>query len=168
MNKSINKNLLLQCGAFLKHKKLKLCCAESMTAGFLSSTWALEKHSGSYFLGAIICYDRIIKTELLNVSDKLIDRYTPVSSEVTLAMLSGLKYLLSFSDVYISVTGLAYASNNSNQDRPIGTIYYAFSYREHEKLFQKYIPKGTASEIIAQACNNIYEDLYHWLKQIID
>lgn len=161
----INEKTLFQCGDFLAKHKLKLVCAESMTAGFLSSTWALEVSSGDYYLGSFVCYDNEMKEKILQVPSSLIEKYTAESAEVTLALLSGLEKLVPQADVYISITGLAFESGNPKQSRPIGTVYYAFSYEGKQEIFERQF-NGYAGQIIISTSNSIFKDLYQWFKTI--
>ena len=162
-SKRVDKKILFRCGDYLSSQHLKLVCAESMSAGFLSSIWALEVSSGDYFLGSIVCYDERIKERLLQVPSNLIEKYTAESTEVTLAMLQGLEGLVPQADVYISLTGLSFPSPNPKQNRPAGRVYYAFSYKENRKIFEKQIKGRNAGEIIIGTCNSILKDLYNWL-----
>lgn len=164
MKRKINEPALHRCGEYLAERGLKLICAESMTAGFLSSTWALEVCSGDYYLGSIVCYDDEIKKNLLQVSPQLLAQHTAESAETTLALLEGLQKLVTSADVYLAITGLAFESTNPNQNRPVGKVYYAFSYNGQKKVFDKQF-EGNAGSILIQTCNSIFEDLYTWIKK---
>jgi nicotinamide-nucleotide amidase len=159
----IDERSLFRLGSWLSENKLKLICAESMTSGFLSSTFGLEVCSGDYYLGSVVCYDNVMKERLLQVSHSLIETYTAESQEVTLAMLQGLQNLVPHSDVYICITGLAFESPNPKQNRPIGRVYYAFSYKGNQYNVEKQF-KGNAGQIIIATCNCIFSDLYTWLQ----
>lgn len=160
--KRIDKKALFRVGSLLAQRNLKLVCAESMTAGFLSSTFALEVNSGNYYLGSIACYDDLMKQNLLDVSPSLLSTHTSESEEVTLAMLQGLQSLIPHADVYISITGLAFESPNPNQWRPIGCVYYAIYYKNNTHLFEKQF-NGNAGQILIATCNSIFYDLYRLL-----
>jgi len=159
----IDERALFRLGSLLSNNKLKLVSAESMTAGFLSSIFALEVNSGDYFLGSIVCYDDFMKERLLQVSSSLIKTYTAESPEVTLAMLQGLQIAISHADIYITITGLAFESMNIKQFRPIGRVYYGFAYKGGQHIFEKQF-KGNAGQIIIATCNSIFYDLYAWLQ----
>lgn len=161
----IDEQALFRLGSLLSYNKWKLVCAESMTAGFLSSTFALEVSSGDYYLGSFICYNDVIKEKLLQVAPSLIETFTAESQEVTLAMLQGLQTLIPAADIYITVTGLAFESPNPKQYRPIGRVYYAFMYKGTQHIFEKQF-KGNAGQILIATCNSIFSDLYSWLKTI--
>lgn len=162
----IDERALFRLGSLLSHNQLKLVFAESMTGGFLSSTFALEVSSGDYFLGSIVCYDDLVKERLLQVSTSLIKTYTAESPEVTLAMLKGLQIAISQADVYITITGLAFESPNLKQLRPVGRVYYAFAYCGRQHIFEKQF-KGNAGQIIIATCNSIFYDLYAWIQSMI-
>ncbi|WP_093363199.1 CinA family protein [Sphingobacterium wenxiniae] len=164
--RQIHTKILDDCGQFLRSNGLKLLCAESMTAGYLSSIWALEVHSGDYFLGSLICYDDSMKTQFLVVPQQKIEKYCAESAVVTLRMLDGLSKLAKLNTVFISITGLAFESSNPQQTRPIGTVYYAFQYQQQKKIFKRQFG-GEASDILIDCCNNLLKDLYDWLQECI-
>lgn len=158
----IDKRTLFRVGDLLTKRNLKLACAESMTAGFLSSTFALEVNSGHYYLGSIACYDDQLKQNLLDVSPTLLAEHTAESKEVTLAMLQGLQTLIPQADISITITGLAFESPNPDQWRPVGRVYYAFHYKDKQYVFEKQF-KGNAGQIIIATCNSIFSDLHDLL-----
>lgn len=165
MRSRIDERLLERCGNYLSSRNLKLVCAESMTGGFLSSMWALELASGDYFLGSVVCYDDLQKQKVLQVAPALIDIHTAESEEVTLAMLHGLKILVPHADVYVSITGLAFESPNPKQQRPVGTVYYAFSFGGNTEVFERHL-SGNTGEIIIKTCNSIFSDLCPWIESL--
>lgn len=159
----IDEEALAACGEFFQTHGLKLFCAESMTAGYLSSLWSLEFHSGDYFLGSLVCYDDQCKTQMLSVPKSKIEKYCAESAVVTLRMLDGLTRIsIPDADVFISVTGLAFKTNNSKQKREIGTVYYAFQYKMEKRVYKKKF-SGDSSAILIQTCNSLLRDLEVWL-----
>lgn len=162
MNIDIDEQVLEHCGKILTASKWKLACAESMTAGFLSSTYAMEVHSGDYFLGSIVCYEDTVKESLLGVPTAKLKKYCAESAVATLRILDGLRAQFGEADVYVSVTGLAYKTENPKQRRSIGTVYYAFGLEEHTVIYKRKYT-GNAAEIIIKTCNGILNDLSKWL-----
>lgn len=159
----IDREALAACGEFFKIHGLKLLCAESMTAGYLSTLWSLEFHSGDYFLGSLVCYDDLCKTKLLSVPSNKIDKYCAESAVVTLRMLDGLvEKSVPTANVFISVTGLAFKTSNAKQKRKIGTVYYAFQYKKEKRIYKKRFT-GKPGDILIQACNSLLTDLKAWL-----
>src|SRR5690606_1596414 len=159
----IDESALAACGEFLQTHGLKLLCAESMTAGYLSALWSLDFHSGDYFLGSLVCYDDQCKTQLLSVPNRKIEKYCAESAVVTLRMLDGLtRTSISNADVFVSITGLAFKTDNPRQKREVGTVYYAFQYLKEKRIYKKQF-SGDASTILIQTCNSIFSDLMIWL-----
>ncbi len=162
----IDEKALAACGEFFQNRGLKLLCAESMTAGYLSTLWSLEYHSGDYFLGSLVCYDDQCKTQLLAIPKTKIEKYCAESAVVTLRMLDGLtRGAIPDADVFISVTGLAFKTNNPKQKREIGTVYYAFQYKKEKRIYKKQF-SGDPSAILIQTCNSIFTDLITWLSVV--
>lgn len=163
----IDEKTLNACGKFIQAHGLKLLCAESMTAGYLGTLWSLEFHSGDYFLGSLVCYDNQCKTKLLSVPRHKIEKYCAESAVVTLRMLDGLSASsIPRADIFISVTGLAYQTNNPKQKREVGTVYYAFQYKNEKRIYKKQF-SGDPGSILIQTCNSIFRDLVVWLPVVI-
>lgn len=159
----IDNEMLAACGKFLHTHGLKLLCGESMTAGFLSTLWSLEFHSGDYFLGSLVCYSDRCKVQLLSVPEQKIEKYCAESAVITLRMLDGLsKKSIPGANVFISVTGLAFKTNNAKQKREIGTVYYAFQYEKEKKIYKKRF-SGEPADILIHTCNSLLADLNVWL-----
>ncbi|MDB5032341.1 MAG: CinA domain protein [Mucilaginibacter sp.] len=92
---------------------LTIAFAESATAGWLCSEFALTEESGKILKGGIACYDAGLKVKLLKVPQELIDQYTPESLEVTREMAYRLRELIE-SDIQVTVTGLTTPGGQRN------------------------------------------------------
>lgn len=79
------------CSKLMAEQGLTIAFAESATAGWLCSEFALTEESGKILKGGIACYDANLKVKLLGVPQELIDTYTPESMEVTREMAYRLK-----------------------------------------------------------------------------
>jgi nicotinamide-nucleotide amidase len=155
---------VLLLDVFLKNRSMKLIFAESMTAGSLCAEIMYAPQSGDYLLGSLVCFDAAMKTRLLDVSPALIQRFSAESKEVTQAMLEGLMQRYQ-TDVGVAITGLAYPSLDPRQQSPIGTVYYAFAYKDHRILHKMHF-SGEAEEIVAQTGQALFRDLLQWLKSL--
>jgi len=82
------------CSRLMAERGLTIAFAESATAGWLCSEFALTEDSGKVLKGGIDCYDADLKVSLLKVPQELIDRYTPESMEVTAEMARRLPALI--------------------------------------------------------------------------
>jgi len=161
----IDEQALHRCGQLLNTQGWTLVCAESMTAGFLSSICAMEVNSGDYFLGSIVCYDDRVKRDLLQVPAAKLEKYCSESAVATLRLLDGLRTLVPQATVHVSITGLAYKTSNPKQKRPVGTVYYAIAFQDHKVIFKKKF-EGEAADILILACNSLIDDLYQWLGRL--
>lgn len=166
ISNDIDEEALRSCGDLFCAHGIQLMCAESMTAGFLSSLWAMESQSGHYFLGSLICYSDTVKTKLLDVPAQKIKKFCAESAVITLRLLDGLLNNASFANLYISVTGLAYQSKNRRQKRPIGTVYYAFAFGKERRIYKKQFA-GSSAQIFIATCNALLLDLHAWMTELL-
>ena len=72
-------------------RQLTLALAESVTCGLAAHTLASVKGTGEVLTCSIVAYNSGMKTKWLKVPEKLINRYSAESSQVTKSMVMGLK-----------------------------------------------------------------------------
>ena len=141
---------------------LTIAFAESATAGWLCSEFALTEESGKILKGDLVCYDASLKVSLLKVSQGLIDQFTPESMEVTRAMAYGLRDLIA-SDIQVTVTGLTTPGGSETAEKPVGTMFVFALLRDREASFRK-VFTGSCEEIIHQTVEAAAELLAGLLK----
>jgi nicotinamide-nucleotide amidase len=127
---------------------LTIAFAESATAGWLCSEFALTEESGKVLKGGIACYDADLKVRLLGVAQELIDTYTPESMEVTREMAYRLRETIS-SDIHVTVTGLTTPGGSETPEKPVGTMFVFMLIRGREASFRK-VFSGSCEEVIHQ------------------
>jgi len=127
---------------------LTIAFAESATAGWLCSEFALTEESGQVLKGGITCYDADLKVRLLSVPQQLIDEYTPESMEVTREMAYRLKTMID-SDLQVTVTGLTTPGGSETPEKPVGTMFVFALIRGREASFRK-VFSGSCEEVIHQ------------------
>src|ERR1700754_3180404 len=93
------------CSKLIAQRGLTIAFAESATAGWLCSEFALTEDSGKVLQGGITCYNADLKVSLLGVPQSLINMFTPESMEVTREMAQRLARIIP-ADIYVTVTGL--------------------------------------------------------------
>ena len=139
----------------LKKNNLTISVAESCTGGLLASHLTDIIGSGQYFMGGVIAYNRIVKTELLNVPENI----EVVSPKTVVAMNAGLKDLIT-SDIQVSVTG--YIGTNYDKPDLSNTIYYGIFYNYIDTIFTINLPENCPTRldakltIVSNIINNIY------------
>lgn len=132
----------------MAERGLTIAFAESATAGWLCSEFALTEDSGKVLKGGITCYDAALKVDLLRVSQELIDRYTPESMEVTREMAHRLPNLIP-SDIQVTITGLTASGGSETPTKPVGTMFVFALVKGKEASFRK-VFNGSREEIIRQ------------------
>jgi len=127
---------------------LTIAFAESATAGWLCSEFALTEESGQVLKGGLACYDADLKISLLGVPKELIDEFTPESMEVTREMAYRLRKLIP-ADIYMTVTGLTTPGGSETPEKPVGTLFVFALINGREASFRK-VFAGTCEEVIRQ------------------
>lgn len=115
-------------GQVLKQKNWKLFCCESCSGGYLSHIITTVPGSSDYFLGSVVSYDNMIKMDVLNVSDEILQTEGAVSQETAEAMISG-GLSLSGADIAVSITGVA-GPGGGSETKPVGTVWIAVGNKE--------------------------------------
>jgi nicotinamide-nucleotide amidase len=136
------------CSKLMADRGLSIAFAESATAGWLCSEFALSEVSGQVLKGGITCYDADLKVDLLKVQQKLIDEFTPESLEVTREMACRLGDLIP-SDIQVAVTGLTTPGGSETAEKPVGTMFVVALVKNREVSFRK-VFKGSCEEVIHQ------------------
>lgn len=145
-------NNLLKCAQLLIDKNLTIAFAESATAGRMASEFSLLKNAGKFLKGGIICYDAEVKKDLLNVSDELVEKYSPDSIEVTRAAAIGLPSLFK-ADVYIAVMGLPDTGGSETDEKLVGTMFLVANYGNTELFAEKIVFSGQVEDVIKKTIN---------------
>ena len=152
------------CSRLMADLGLTIAFAESATAGWLCSEFALTEDSGKVLKGGIACYDADLKVSLLEVPQELIDRYTPESMEVTAEMARRLRALIP-SAIQVTVTGLTTPGGSETPEKPVGTMFVYALVNGHAASFRK-VFTGTCEQIIHQTIEATAELLITELKKI--
>ena len=99
-----------------------LACAESCTAGRISSVITAIPGSSNYFKGGLVCYADEVKSELLKVDPNIIAEKTAVCEEVVKQMVAGAADLF-HCDYVVATTG--FAGPAGTDTIKVGTIWVA-------------------------------------------
>jgi nicotinamide-nucleotide amidase len=141
-------NKISICSKLMAEQGLTIAFAESATAGWLCSEFALTEELGKVLKGGIACYDADLKVKLLGVAQELIDTYTPESMEVTREMAYRLSEIIS-SDIQVTVTGLTTPGGSETPQKPVGTMFVFALIRGREASFRK-VFSGSCEDVIHQ------------------
>ena len=111
--------------------KTTISIAESCTGGLLSSKLTSLSGSSKYFKMGLITYSNNAKINILNVKEKLIDRYGAVSQECCRSIVENLSKL-SKSKINVSITGVA-GPKGGTINKPVGLVFIGI--KKGNKIF---------------------------------
>jgi nicotinamide-nucleotide amidase len=121
------------------HKK-SLIIAESCTGGHLAAKLVNLAGASEYFLGSIVCYSNLLKTQVLGVKEETLTHYGAVSYETVKEMLQG-ALALSGADYALALSGIA-GPSGGNQEKPIGTVWCGLGVKGEAPHIEKILAKG--------------------------
>ena len=151
-----NSDLAAQAVALLKQNNLKLCFAESLTGGMISSGIVDVPGASSVFNGSVVSYVNDVKIRVLGVDPDVIAENTEVSYECSEQMASGAAKILS-ADIAISVTGIA-GPGGDMPGKPVGTVFMGI-YNRGEVSSVRLDLTGTRDEIRHQTAAEAFKKI---------
>lgn len=130
--------------AQLRASGRKLAVAESCTGGLVGARLTAIPGASDVFLGGLIAYDNLIKTELLGVAEPVLEAHGAVSEETVRTMAAGAQRAF---DAWaaVAVTGIAGPSGGT-PEKPVGTVWLAAATGERVTTRRRVFP-GDRDEI---------------------
>jgi nicotinamide-nucleotide amidase len=116
-------SLEMVIGRLLREKKKTLSTAESCTGGNIAHMITSVPGSSDYYKGSVIAYANSVKTELLGIDVKLIEKHGAVSEPVVTALAEGARRLLK-ADFAVATSGIA-GPDGGTEEKPVGTLWTA-------------------------------------------
>ncbi len=107
----------------LKSAGVTVACAESCTGGNIAHMITSLPGVSSFFLGGVVAYANAIKTQVLGVNAKDLEKYGAVSEPVARQMAEGVRKLFG-SQYAVSTTGIA-GPDGGTKEKPVGTVWMA-------------------------------------------
>jgi nicotinamide-nucleotide amidase len=114
-------------------KTIRVATAESCTGGAVGASLVSVAGSSAYFQGSITAYSNRIKTDMLQVSPGLIEKYGAVSEEVVCEMVDGVLQVLDV-DAAVAVSGIA-GPDGGSDEKPVGTIWICAGNRSQKRTY---------------------------------
>ena len=118
-------DLVPRLAAALKARGEMLATAESCTGGLIAGACTGLSGSSDWFERGFVTYSNAAKTELLEVSEALIETHGAVSEPVVRAMAAG-ALRRSRAQWAVAVTGVAGPTGGS-ADKPVGTVWFGWA-----------------------------------------
>ncbi len=120
--------LAQQVGRALLQSGWRLISAESCTGGLLAASMTDIPGSSNWFEGAFVTYRLSAKTDMVGVSEAILNEHGPVSEPVARAMAEG-ALTNSHADIAVSITGVA-GPDGGDVISPVGTVWFAWAIRD--------------------------------------
>jgi len=130
-------------GKLLKERGIKLCTAESCTAGLLSARIVNVAGSSQYFVGGFVVYSNELKTKLLGVEERAIREHGAVSEEVCRQMAIGALEETD-ADIALAITGIS-GPSGATKEKPVGLTYIGLA-TDKEVIVKRFYFKGGRNE----------------------
>lgn len=126
---------LQECiGRMLTDAGMTVSAAESCTGGTIAALFTSVAGSSAYFLGSVTSYANSVKTGVLGVPEKIIEKHGAVSSECVAAMAEGVRRITG-SDFSIATSGIAGPGGGSDE-KPVGTVWIGVCSPKETKTFR--------------------------------
>lgn len=154
--------LAVRVGEQLDRLELSLATAESCTGGWVGHVLTAVPTSSGWFERGFITYSDDAKIEMLGVSSRDIDKFSPVSEEVAIAMAKG-AITHSKAHVSVAITGLAGPDKDDKSKAPIGTCWIAWSIKNQEITTQCRLFNGDRNTVNYGAVELALAELIHIL-----
>ena len=138
---------------FVKQQKT-LALAESCTGGEIASRLTQVAGASKYFKGCAVAYHTQSKTDLLGVSEALINKYSVVSKEVASAMAENTRKKFN-ATVGLSTTGNA-GPSKGDSDAEIGTVWIAIATQD-KIVTEKFLFGRHRERVIGKSVNKALE-----------
>jgi nicotinamide-nucleotide amidase len=135
----------------LKQRKQTLATAESCTGGLIANKITNVSGASEVFVAGYVTYANSVKSDVLNVDSKLIDKYGAVSESVARAMAEGARTRAG-STYGLATTGIAGPTGGSDE-KPVGTVYIALASGDSETVARKFLfptDRETFKQLAAQ------------------
>jgi len=120
--------------------KIMVATAESCTGGLIAAALTAIPGSSAFVERGFVTYSNAAKTELLRVSETLLEQYGAVSHNVALAMAEG-ALARSKADATVAVTGIAGPTGGS-PEKPVGLVHMVAAYRGRPPLHARRVFPG--------------------------
>jgi len=149
-----------EVGRILREKGLTLSLAESCTGGLITHRLTNIPGSSDYIERSVVVYSNRSKIEMLNVPERVIERYGAVSEEVAKAMAQGIRVMAGAS-LGLSITGIAGPTGGSTE-KPVGTVFIALGSAD-DTVCNNFRFSGNREEIKYKSSEKALEILCQYL-----
>lgn len=109
----------------LKARNQCMATAESCTGGYIAHLITGIPGSSSVFKGSMVAYHNELKTNLLKVDERTIEKHGAVSRQVVESMASHARQIM-HTDYALATSGIA-GPDGGSSEKPVGTVWIALA-----------------------------------------
>lgn len=142
-------DLVDSLASVLRKRGLKLGVAESCTGGMLGAAITAVPGASDVFLGGYIAYDDAVKTGVLGLDAKKLEKHGAVSAWAAGSMADAVRKKMG-ADMAIAITGVA-GPDGGTVRKPVGTVWIGIEGPEHLIDAQRHRFKGDRDDVRRQA-----------------
>jgi PncC family amidohydrolase len=125
-------------GRALVRRGWQMASAESCTGGMLGHVITEVPRASDHYLGGIVSYSNVVKHDLLDVPQALIESIGAVSAEVAEAMTAGVLARFPAAELAVAITGIA-GPDGGTPEKPVGLTYVAVARRSGEAVVERHV-----------------------------
>lgn len=147
--------------SLLKKQALTISAAESLTGGLFADKLVAQPGSSQVFNGGVVCYNKTVKEQILNVKSEVIQQYGTVSKECAAELATNVKQVIS-SDIGISFTGVAGPAKEEGHE--VGTVFIGLNLLDKPVRVEQHQFHGDRQQIryraVLKGIEMLLRDLY--------
>jgi nicotinamide-nucleotide amidase len=132
-------------GETLLAQNKKMGTAESCTGGYIAHLLTGIAGSSQWYNGSVVSYTNELKSKLLHVDAKIIEKNGAVSEETVRAMAQGALDTLDV-DIAVAVTGIAGPGGGSDE-KPVGTVWMAVADKNRVEVMKQVFGRDRSKNI---------------------
>ncbi len=156
--------LAAQVGELLKAHGIMLATAESCTGGGVAQAITEISGSSAWFERGFVTYSNVAKMEMLGVRQVTLDEHGAVS-ELTVREMAEGALQHSHAHVAVAVSGIA-GPTGGTPEKPVGTVWFAWSMRNGDTRAQVHHLDGTRSEVRSRSVHIALQGIQELLERL--
>ena len=156
--------LAAQVGELLKAHGIMLATAESCTGGGVEQAITEISGSSAWFERGFVTYSNVAKMEMLGVRQVTLDEHGAVS-ELTVREMAEGALQHSHAHVAVAVSGIA-GPTGGTPEKPVGTVWFAWSMRNGDTRAQVHHLDGTRSEVRSRSVHIALQGIQELLERL--
>ena len=144
-------------GRILLERGWRVTTAESCTGGLIAGALTEIAGSSAWFEYGFVTYGNNAKSDMLGVSDAMLQAHGAVSEPVAVAMAEGARQRAG-AEIAVSVTGIA-GPDGGTPTKPVGTVWMAWAVSGRDTVARRFRFDGDRAEVRRQTLEQAIDGL---------